>query len=66
MDKPFHVIGRHWELRISQLSLKLMKRASSLNVLNMGGKATEDHFQERNNCLTDSRVLSVSHTDLAH
>uniref|UniRef100_A0A8C3BBB3 Kinesin light chain n=1 Tax=Cairina moschata TaxID=8855 RepID=A0A8C3BBB3_CAIMO len=43
-----------------------MKRASSLNVLNMGGKATEDHFQERNNCLTDSRALSVSHTDLAH
>ncbi|XP_035182708.1 kinesin light chain 1 isoform X1 [Oxyura jamaicensis] len=43
-----------------------MKRASSLNVLNMGGKATEDHFQERNNCLTDSRALSVSHSDLAH
>jgi hypothetical protein len=24
-----------------------MKRASSLNVLNAGGKATEDHFQVR-------------------
>ncbi|XP_042316671.1 kinesin light chain 1 [Sceloporus undulatus] len=43
-----------------------MKRASSLNVLNMGGKASEDHFQGRNNCLTDSRALSASHTDLAH
>ncbi|XP_072283527.1 kinesin light chain 1 isoform X1 [Pyxicephalus adspersus] len=43
-----------------------MKRASSLNVLNTGGKAAEDHMQERNNCLTDSRGLSASHTDLAH
>ncbi|KAJ7345219.1 hypothetical protein JRQ81_001169 [Phrynocephalus forsythii] len=43
-----------------------MKRASSLNVLNMGGKATEDHIQGRTNYLTDSRALSASHTDLAH
>nr|XP_012601800.1 kinesin light chain 1-like isoform X1 [Microcebus murinus] len=42
-----------------------MKRASSLNVLNAGGKAAEDRFQERNNCLADSRTLSASHTDLA-
>ncbi|KAF6351497.1 kinesin light chain 1 [Rhinolophus ferrumequinum] len=42
-----------------------MKRASSLNVLNVGGKAAEDHFQERDNCLADSRALSASHTDLA-
>ncbi|KAM7133558.1 LOW QUALITY PROTEIN: kinesin light chain 1-like [Molossus nigricans] len=43
-----------------------MKRASSLNVLNVGGKAAEDHFQERNNCLADSRALSACHNDLAH
>ncbi|KAH0620335.1 hypothetical protein JD844_020634 [Phrynosoma platyrhinos] len=43
-----------------------MKRASSLNVLNMGGKASEDHIQGRTNCLTDSRALSASHTNLAH
>uniref|UniRef100_A0A8C5VXS7 Kinesin light chain n=1 Tax=Microcebus murinus TaxID=30608 RepID=A0A8C5VXS7_MICMU len=41
------------------------ERASSLNVLNAGGKAAEDRFQERNNCLADSRTLSASHTDLA-
>ncbi|XP_072346177.1 kinesin light chain 1 isoform X2 [Scyliorhinus torazame] len=43
-----------------------MKRANSLNVLNTSGKATEDPFQERNNCLTESRSLSVSHNDLMH
>ncbi|KAM8921023.1 kinesin light chain 1 isoform 4-T4 [Pelodytes ibericus] len=43
-----------------------MKRASSLNILNTSDKATEDLMQERNNCLTDSRSLSASHTDLAH
>ncbi|ETE64429.1 Kinesin light chain 1, partial [Ophiophagus hannah] len=43
-----------------------MKRASSMNILNVGGKTTEDHFQGRTNCLTDSRAKSVSHTDLAH
>ncbi|XP_038633612.1 kinesin light chain 1 isoform X2 [Scyliorhinus canicula] len=43
-----------------------MKRANSLNVLNTSGKATEDPFQERNNCLTESRSLSVSHNDLTH
>ncbi|KAB0398870.1 hypothetical protein E2I00_006065 [Balaenoptera physalus] len=42
-----------------------MKRASSLNVLNVGGTVAEDHFQERNNCLADSRALSASHADLA-
>lgn len=27
--------------------LSSMKRASSMNILNVGGKATEDHFQVR-------------------
>ncbi|XP_067895102.1 kinesin light chain 1 isoform X3 [Heterodontus francisci] len=43
-----------------------MKRANSLNVLNTSGKATEDPFQQRNNCLTESRSLSVSQNDLTH
>ncbi|XP_055496577.1 kinesin light chain 1 isoform X2 [Leucoraja erinacea] len=43
-----------------------MKRANSLNVLNTGGKATEDLFQQRNYRLTESRTLSVSHDDLLH
>ncbi|KAM9294300.1 kinesin light chain 1 [Gastrophryne carolinensis] len=43
-----------------------MKRASSLNVLNTGGKAAEDHMQERNHSLSEARGLSASHTDLAH
>ncbi|XP_043553447.1 kinesin light chain 1 isoform X2 [Chiloscyllium punctatum] len=43
-----------------------MKRANSLNILNTNGKATEDPFQQRNNCLTESRSLSVSHNDLTH
>ncbi|XP_051893343.1 kinesin light chain 1 isoform X2 [Pristis pectinata] len=43
-----------------------MKRANSLNVLNTGGgKASEDLFQ-RNNRLTESRNLSISHDDLMH
>ncbi|XP_058438239.1 kinesin light chain 1 isoform X14 [Marmota monax] len=42
-----------------------MKHASSLNALNVGGEAAEDHFQERSNCLADSRALSASHTDLS-
>ncbi|XP_023587593.1 kinesin light chain 2-like isoform X3 [Trichechus manatus latirostris] len=41
-----------------------LKRASSLNVLNVG-KAAGDRFQERDNCLADSRALSASHSDLA-
>ncbi|XP_042194168.1 kinesin light chain 1 isoform X2 [Callorhinchus milii] len=43
-----------------------MKRASSLNVLNTSGQATEETFQQRNNRLTESRGLSASHTDLTH
>ncbi|XP_078262617.1 kinesin light chain 1 isoform X2 [Rhinoraja longicauda] len=43
-----------------------MKRANSLIVLNTGGKATEDLFQQRNYRLTESRTLSVSHDDLLH
>ncbi|XP_048394331.1 kinesin light chain 1 isoform X2 [Stegostoma tigrinum] len=43
-----------------------MKRANSLNILSTNGKAAEDAFQQRNNCLTESRSLSVSHNDLTH
>ncbi|CAJ0926254.1 unnamed protein product [Ranitomeya imitator] len=63
MRPPVTLIGLSLHVHYPGCS---MKRASSLNVLNTGGKAAEDHMQERNNCLTESRGLSASHTDLAH
>ncbi|XP_078389386.1 kinesin light chain 3 isoform X2 [Cetorhinus maximus] len=42
-----------------------MKRANSLNVLNVGSRTTGDTYQRPTNSLTESRVLSTSHTHLA-
>lgn len=42
-----------------------MKRACSLNVLDVAGEGADEPFQARNTCLADSRALSASHADLA-
>ncbi|XP_069765523.1 kinesin light chain 3 isoform X3 [Narcine bancroftii] len=42
-----------------------MKRANSLNVLNVGNRINRDTFQRPSSSLTESRGLSNSHCDLA-
>ncbi|XP_078097872.1 kinesin light chain 3 isoform X2 [Mustelus asterias] len=42
-----------------------MKRANSLNVLNVSSRTTGDTYQQLTSSLTESRVLSTSHTHLA-
>ncbi|XP_067830983.1 kinesin light chain 3 isoform X2 [Heptranchias perlo] len=42
-----------------------MKRANSLNVLNVGSKMIVDTFQRPTSSLTESRGLSTSHSNLA-
>lgn len=46
-------------------SLSSMKRASSLNVLNMGGKATEDRFQVRSPIIFLRKVDGTSRAWIA-
>ncbi|XP_072405518.1 kinesin light chain 3 isoform X3 [Chiloscyllium punctatum] len=42
-----------------------MKRANSLNVLNVSSRMAGDTYQQPPSSLTDSRILSTSHTHLA-
>ncbi|XP_067875068.1 kinesin light chain 3 isoform X2 [Heterodontus francisci] len=42
-----------------------MKRANSLNVLNVGSRTTGDTYQRPSSSLTESRALSTSHSHLA-
>ncbi|XP_060711885.1 kinesin light chain 3 isoform X1 [Hemiscyllium ocellatum] len=42
-----------------------MKRANSLNVLNVSSRMPGDTYQQPPSSLTDSRILSTSHTHLA-